>query len=56
MKICPVGAGSFHPENHAERIKLTVAFCNFAIPPKGIIQSDPQIRRNSLDLEKYGNK
>jgi len=64
MKIRPVGGGLFHTERERERERdrqtdstnLTVAFRNFAIATKRIIQLQLQIRGDSIDLAKFGNK
>jgi hypothetical protein len=34
MKICPVEAKLFHMDGQTDMTKLTVAFHNFAKPPK----------------------
>jgi hypothetical protein len=57
MKIRPVGGGCFMPrERQTDTTKLTVAFRNFANATKSVIQLQLQIRGNSLDLAKFGNK
>jgi hypothetical protein len=38
MKICPVGAESFHEDRRTDMTKLIVAFCQFANVPKNEMQ------------------